>query len=125
MNSNITWPLCPLKRNMPKQISHTLRKVARTHATRSTVFTLTKQYSQCLNCKRHPWYPNIPAVTMHSEGICVICGTLSAPPPIPRETNLIVKTRRHLKFLSYQHRINKNIFDKKFAGEMLDYPYIA
>ncbi len=30
-------------------------------------------YSTCLNCKRHPHYPNIPAVTLHLEGICVIC----------------------------------------------------
>ena len=51
-------------------VGHKMESYSKEESTR-TSRSLT--YSPCLNCKRHPHYPNIPAVTLHLEGICVIC----------------------------------------------------
>jgi hypothetical protein len=32
-------------------------------------------YITCVNCDRHPAYPTIPAVTLHADGKCQICGS--------------------------------------------------
>jgi hypothetical protein len=31
-------------------------------------------YAPCLNCRRHPKYPELAPITRHEEGICAICG---------------------------------------------------
>ncbi len=31
-------------------------------------------YRPCITCKRHPDYPEIPAVTLHSGDLCLVCG---------------------------------------------------
>ncbi len=37
-------------------------------------------YKPCLNCEKHPWYPEILPVTLHLNGKCLICGAPSYKP---------------------------------------------
>ncbi len=34
-------------------------------------------YGSCLSCKRHSDFPEIPAITLHRDNVCVICKTPS------------------------------------------------
>jgi hypothetical protein len=40
-------------------------------------YDTTLAYSPCIHCVRHPWYPDVPAVTLHRGGSCCICGKSS------------------------------------------------
>lgn len=31
------------------------------------------EYRSCMNCARHPRFPEIPAVTLHKGGRCTLC----------------------------------------------------
>ncbi|MHB8567880.1 MAG: hypothetical protein ACYC7D_13910 [Nitrososphaerales archaeon] len=31
------------------------------------------EYRSCMNCTRHPQYPEVPAVTLHKGAQCTIC----------------------------------------------------
>ena len=34
-------------------------------------------YSTCFSCERHPNFPEIPPLTLHRDGVCVVCGNPS------------------------------------------------
>ena len=49
-------------------------------------------YRPCLNCERHPRFPSIPAVTLHSYGKCLACNLAENEIRLIGEANRLLKS---------------------------------